>query len=140
MSLSPRYPRCGISRARRGLRAALIDTAGYLHRLAAPPEEDDSARFDWLADLEAHHGLDLELVLTDGLARTDPLGRLALARNIPLWLAPDELLTAICKAARAQTRADDAAAILARLPACGAWRPHLRRVRSLNDPRQILLL
>jgi hypothetical protein len=139
MSLSPTYPRCGLFRGRRGLCAALVDTEGRRHRLPAPLG-DDGARYDWLVALEAEFGLQVELVLTDWLARTDPIGRLVLAREISLWLAPDRLVTAISTAALACARADDAAALLARLPACSAWRSHLRRVRSLDDPRQLLLL
>jgi hypothetical protein len=139
MTLTPSLPRCGIFRGPKGLRAALIDTEG--RRLPVPaPQGDDSDRYDWLARLHAEVGLHVELVLTDSLARTDPLGRLALTRKMLLWLAPDQLLMAISTVALASARPADAAAILARLPACPAWRPHLRRVRSLDDPRQLLLL
>jgi hypothetical protein len=128
--------RCGIWSGSGGLVAALINTEG--RRVPYRVPGGDEARWDWLHHLQGEQGLDLELVLPESLGRTDPIGQLALAREIPLWLAPDGLVKAIRDAARLNGLA--AAAMLARLPACKAWRYHLRRVVALRDPRQLPLL
>ncbi len=128
--------RCGIWSGSRGLVAALVDTEG--HRVALPVPHGDEERWDWLHRLQGEQGLDLEIVLPESLGRTDPIGQLALAREMPLWLTPDGLIEAIRGPAHLSGPAT--AAMLARLPACKTWRYQLHRVIALRDPRQLSLL
>jgi len=134
------YARCGVWYGDRGqLVAVVVDTEGRCHKTPPPPLQD-SDRWDWLDQLWGEHGLDVELVLPESVGRSNRLGRLALEHGIPLWLAPDVLVDAIREAALARPRLATVAAVLARLPDVRAWRAHLRRVRSLEDHRQLVLL
>ena len=129
---------CGLWLTRHGLIAAVIDGAEKCH-LPRPVPADESERLDWLFEIQRHHGPRLDLVLTDSAAALDPIGRLAITNAIPVWLAPEALVAAICQAAMPRPRHAHAATLLARLPRCRAWRPHLRRVASQSDTRQLLL-
>jgi hypothetical protein len=133
-----RCARCGIWRGARApsLVATVVDTEDRCSPTHVPC--DDSHRWDWLAQLWNEHGLDLEIVMPDSLVRADPIARLALARQMTIWLAPDPLIQGLREATRLRTHA--VAAMLARLPECKAWRFHLRRVVSIDDPRQLALL
>ena len=133
-------PRCGIWVDGRGRLVAAVVGAD-LRRYAVPsPPRHDEERWDWLARLQQEHGPDVELVLPVTVARNDSLGRYALAGGMPLWLAPERLVEAISNAAFSSPRASTVSSILARLPDVSAWRAHLRRPASLNEPRQLILL
>ena len=129
---------CGLWLTRRGLIASVIDGAEKCHLPRLVPA-DESERMDWLSEIQRQHGPRLDLVLTDAVAALDPIGRLAITNGIPVWLAPEALVAAICQAAMPRPRHANAASLLARLPRCRVWRPHLRRVASLADTRQLLL-
>lgn len=133
-----RCARCGIWRgtSARAVVAAVVDAEGRRSVTRVP--NDDAERWDWLTSLQGAHGADLEIVLPDSLAKTESIGRLALAHELPLWLAPDVLVGSLRDVAR--LRAHATAAMLARLPECRAWRFHLRRAVSLDNPRQLTLL
>lgn len=140
MSKIPECSRCGIWYGQRGqLAAVVVDGLGRSHRALAPPSRDED-RWDWLNNLWAQHGLDIELVLPESVGRSSTLGRLALAREIPVWLVPDVLVAAIGAAAFSRERLDAMAAVLARLPDVPSWRPHLRAITWSGDPRQMHLL
>ena len=132
------HTRCGIWRGARAssLLATVVDTEGRRFTTRVP--HDESRRWDWLSQLCGEHGLDLEIVLPDSLVKTDPIARLALAHDLHVWLAPDTLVRGLREVARLRGHA--VAAMLARLPDSNAWRFHLRRVVSLDDPRQLEFL
>lgn len=130
--------RCGLWRMRGRTIAVVVDTEGRCQRIAPPPD-DDSGYWDWLSGLGAEHGLDVELAVTESMARSDSLLHLAQHSNIPVWLIPDKLADAIRYVAFAHQRGHSVAALLARLPDAGSWRPRLRQV-SNTDPRQMRLL
>ena len=140
--LSARFDlfRLGLFPSRAGLCAAGVDTEGRCHYFRPPLPSDDDERWDWLCTIRHLQGPDMELVIPDSLARLDRIGRLALCCNIPVWLAPDPLVAAISQVAFGRAFPRSVATVLARLPSCSAWRPHLRRVTSLDDSRQILLV
>jgi len=131
--------RCGLWRERGRTVAVVVDTEGRCQRLAPPPD-DESERWDWLSSLAAEHGLDVELALTESMARSDSLLHIAQQNGIQTWLIPDELADAIRYVAFGHQRGHWVAALLARIPDAGAWRAHLRRQVSNDDSRQILLL
>jgi hypothetical protein len=130
---------CGVWSTRRGLVAAVVDDAGRViwSGVAAP---DDDARWMLLSHLDAEVGLDYELVLPDGLARSDNVARLAMERGIALWVVPQSLVDSVRIVGRlgAGPPARTAAA-LARLPLAKALRGQLRRCAPA-DRRQLSLL
>lgn len=130
--------RCGLWRERGRVVAVAVDTEGRCHRLAPPPS-DESGCWDWLLELGAGHGLDVELALPESMACTC-LASLAVEHGIPVWLVPDPLVDAIRHVAFARQHRPWVAALLARLPDGRTWRPHLRRPVSSRDPRQLRLL
>jgi hypothetical protein len=130
------HVRCGIWRVGRRLVASTVDTEGRCSRASLVPQ-GESDRWDWLSSLWAEHGLDVELVMVSSLARTDPIGRTAMAHRMTVWLVPDRLLEGLREAAR--PRSNGVARMLARLPECNAWRCHLTRLISIDDPRQLPL-
>lgn len=131
--------RCGLWRDRSCTIAVVLDTEGHCQRIAPPPE-NESECWDWLLYLGADHGLDVELALPESMVTISCLPRLAVENGIPVWLVPDKLLDAIRAVAFARQRRPWVATLLARIPDVRAWRPHLRRLLSSRDPRQLLLL
>ena len=119
---------CGLWRAKHALVAVLADEEGRTGRPYTVTLDDD-ARYDLLLRIEATHGLDFEMVVTDALARSDPIARFALSRGVPLWLAPapwvDTLRTL---AGFTAPPAAHSAALLARLPLIPSLRPKLKRL------------
>lgn len=130
--------RCGLWRERGRTVAVVVDTEGRCLRIAPPPD-DASGYWDWLTCLGAEHGLDVELALTESMARSDSFLHLAQHGGIVVWLIPDKLVDAIRHVAFDHQRRHWVAALLARLPSAGAWRAHLRR-QVFSDERQMLLL
>jgi hypothetical protein len=101
---------------------------------------NDDERWAMLAYLDAVHGLDCSLLLTEHLLKADSICRLALARGLRLWLAPRPLVEAIRDAAHLNT-GSRVAAMIAKLAIVPALRGHLRRIdRSVHDFRQLPLL
>jgi hypothetical protein len=106
--------------ARRLVRAALTDDARY-------------GLVEYLSATGA------EIVVTDALARADPVAHRAARAGLVVWVAPDALVAAITRAA-ALTAPARAATVLARLPAIPLLRAQLRRLPIAGEPRQVPLL
>ncbi|MHB8876633.1 MAG: hypothetical protein ACYC8T_23300 [Myxococcaceae bacterium] len=102
---------------------------------------DDEERWALLQYVDAVHGLDCPLVLTDDLFKADDgICRFALERGHDLWAAPRPLVEAIRLAAGLATTSR-IAAMIARLAIVPGFRGHLRRIdRSAIDCRQLPLL
>ena len=126
---------CGIVLAPRRLVAVLLQPGGEARRAIRAALTDD-ARAGLLQYL-AHAGV--EVVLTDGLLRTEPIAQRLAAADLPIWVAPDALVTAVARAA-AITDPTRTAALLARLPAVPLLRAQLRRYVAVSEPRQVPLL
>jgi hypothetical protein len=122
----------------RNLVAVAVDDDG----LPGPPlraARTDEACWALLAYLEAADGLDFELVLSDSLARSTPITRIALERGVPIWLAPDALVDALRVVGRFGAGPPRrTAAALARLPLTRVFREQMRRVDPA-DHRQLRL-
>ena len=131
---------CGIWLSKKRLVAVVVDDDGRTAPgvLGAVDEEE---RWALLQHVDAVHGLDCAIVLTDDLLKTDDgICRLALERGHDLWAAPRALVEAI-RAAAGLATAPRVAAMIARLVVVPGFRGHLRRVdRSVTDCRQLLLL
>lgn len=129
---------CGLWVARSALWAAVVDDRGVLLEQLAITRDDD-ARWTLLAHLDAHHGLDCALVLTDEHAQLDELADLALERKMDVWLAPWRTVDAVrVVAALATGPPRRTAATLARMMVQPLFRAQLRRL--WRDPRQLSML
>ena len=131
---------CGIWLANKRLVAAVVDDDGR----AAPTiltAMNDEERWALLEYVDAVHGLDCALVLTDDLLKADDgICHFALERGHDLWAVPRPLVEAIRLASRRAT-APRVAAKIARLPIVPGFRGHLRRIdRGAYDCRQLPLL
>jgi hypothetical protein len=131
---------CGILRSRNRLVAVVVDDDGR----AAPSvltATDDEERWALLQYLDAVHGLDCALVVTDDLLKADDdICRFALESGRDFWAAPRGLIDAIRLAAGLAT-APRVAAMIARLTIVPGFRAHLRRIdRGAYDCRQLALL
>lgn len=131
---------CGLWRSKNRLVAVVVDDDGR----AAPAvltAMDAEARWALLAHVDALHGLDCALVVTDDLLKNDDdICRFALERGHDLWAAPRALVDAVRHAA-GLTTASRIAAMIARLPLVAGFRGHLRRIeRRDQDSRQLTLL
>ena len=82
---------------------------------------------------------DAEIVVTDALARADPVARRAARAGLVVWLAPDALVAAITRAAAISAPAR-VATVLARLPAIPLLRGSLRRLTPKGTPSGQLAL
>lgn len=130
---------CGLWYARRRLVAVVVDSEGRASPAIAAAQGEDS-RWGLFARLDAIHGFDFELVITEQLAKDDCIGHTALARSIPVWVAPQRLIDAIRAAAALATGPPArTAAMIARLAVVPTWRSHLRRVGQEPDRRQLPL-
>jgi hypothetical protein len=130
---------CGLWPARRRLVAVVVDDDGRASPAVAAALNDD-ARWGLLEHLDAVHGLDCELVISDELARVDSIGQLALTRGVSVWVAPQRLVDAIRTAAALATGPPGrTAAMIARLALVPIWRGHLRRLGCEIDRRQLQL-
>jgi len=131
---------CGIWRAKSRLVAAVVDDDGR----AAPTvlaAIDDEERWALLQYVDAVHGLDCALVLTDDLLKAkDDICRFALERGHDFWAVPRGLVEGI-RLAAGLTAAPQVAAMIARLAIVPGFRGHLRRIdRCAYDCRQLPLL
>ncbi len=133
-------PACGIWRSRNRLVAVVVDDDGR-----APPTIlaaiDDEERWALLQHVDAVHGLDCALVLTDDLLKADDnICSFALERGRDFWVVPRRLADAIRLAAGVAT-APRVAAMIARLAIVPGFHGHLRRIdRGAYDCRQLSLL
>lgn len=131
---------CGLWRSNNRLVAVVVDDDGR----AAPAvvvAMDDEALWALLEHLDAVHGLDCALVLTDDLLKADDrICRFALERDHDLWAAPRQLVDAI-RLAAGLAKSARVAAMIARLALVPGFRGHLRRIdRPAHDCRQLPLL
>jgi len=106
---------CGFWPHRGNLAASVLDAEGRLHRVALAPR-DDLDCWGCLAELEAQHGLDLQLVLPEPLLRGHPLAVIARARGMTVLSAPYLLAEAIAAVAYSRSSSYLLATVLARLP------------------------
>lgn len=129
---------CGVWVARSALWAVVVDDDGRsVEQLAIA--RDDDARWTLLSHLDAHHGLDCGLVMTDAHARIDELANLALHRKMDVWLAPWRTVDAVRAVAVLATGPPKrTAAALARMMVEPLFRAQLRRLQ--RDPRQLSML
>ena len=126
---------CGLWLARRRLVAALLSSGGQGQRLVRAALTEDS-RFG-LAEHLVH--ADCEVVVTEALARADPLPAQLARRGLIVWLADDQLVAALLAIAAVRDPAR-AAALLARLRVVSAWRPLLRRLPPADPAHQLRLV
>ncbi len=131
---------CGLWRAGNRLAAVIVDDDGRADPTALVAM-DAEERWALLEHVDAVHGLDCALVLTDDLFKADDgICRFALERGHELWAAPRQLVDAIRHAAGLAT-ASRIAAMIARLALVPGFRGQLRRIhRHAHDDRQLLLL
>lgn len=132
---------CGVWCPGRRLVAVVVDDDGHVTSTPASlTAADDDERWELLGHLDTVHGLDCELVLPEGLVKTDVICRFALERRHVTWAAPQALVEAIRRVA-ALNSAARTAAMLARLALVAPLRHHLRRVEHVcPDRRQLRLL
>jgi hypothetical protein len=104
---------------------------------ARPPlivDRDADAQWGLLENVDALVGLDYELVVPDWLAKSDDLARLALAREIGVWLAPPSLVECVRLIGHLNTGPPArTAAALARLPLAPPLRAYLHRLSPAQD-------
>jgi hypothetical protein len=129
---------CGIWMARAALCASAVDDDGK-PLVTFPSPRNDEARWGLLVHLDAHHGLDCNLVITDDHARKDPVARLALQRGLAVWVAPWRTVVAVRAITGLQTGPPKrTATLLARMLLNPLFRAQLRRLQ--RDDRQLSLL
>lgn len=126
---------CGLWLARRRLVAAVLGAHARPVRTVRAALSDD-ARFG-LAEFLV--GADCELVVTESLARADPLPAQAARRGLAVWVADDQLVAGLLGVAAVRDPAR-AAALLARMRLVPTWRGHLRRLTPAAPARQLTLL
>ncbi len=126
---------CGLWRTPRRLLAVVLDE----HGRQRPPISialTDDARWGLLAWLQSKGHRDV--VLTDALARSDPIGPIALTLGVRLWVVPASVVEGVRHATELTKRAPKhTAALLARWPAAPALRSYLRAAVPDLDERQL---
>lgn len=131
---------CGVWVGRRRVASAAVGEDGRVIGSTALPRDAPDGWCTLLSNLDAHVGLDYELVLPDWLARDSELAQLVRAHQVAVWVAPAGLVHAIATVARLGTGPPArTAAMIARLPQAPTLRPYLRRLRT-TDRRQLNLL
>ena len=126
---------CGLWPARRRLVAVLLGPAGDVRRTLHAALTDD-ARYGLIEYLA---GAELEIVLTEALARSDLVAQQAVRHGMPVWTVDDSLVGALLGAAAIRDPAR-AAALLARLPRIALLRTSLRRLSPPEAPARRLPL
>ncbi len=126
---------CGLWRTPRRLLAVVLDDHGHPRPPISVALADD-ARWGLLVWLQSKGHRDV--VLTDALARGDPIGRIALTLGVRLWVVPASVLEGVRQATALTKRPPKhTAALLARWPAAPALRSYLRAVVPDLDDRQL---
>jgi hypothetical protein len=128
--------RVGRETLRKWMAAAVRAPAGGEARRLVRAALTDDARYGLVEYLSATGA---EIVVTDALARADPVVRRAARASLVVWVAPDALMAAITRAAAISAPAR-VAAVLARLPAVPLLRVQLHRLCIATGPRQVRLL
>jgi hypothetical protein len=129
---------CGLWVSRTRLWASVVDCDGR-HITTLSAHRGDDERWDLLAQIDACHGLDCTLVLTDAQLRMDNVADLALERKMTVLVAPWQLADAVRIVAGLKTGPPRrSAAMLARWVLSPQLRAQLRRPQ--RDQRQLSLL
>ena len=129
--------RCGLWTGPKWLVAAVIHAGSSTRVLALPPT--DESRWGLLQYLDGTYG-GWELVVSESMARSDAVARLALARGTTVWIVPQPCVRALqTVAGLAAGPPSRMAALLARTPATALLRPYLRRLLP-DEERQLNLL
>jgi len=126
---------CGLWRTPRRLVAVVLDEDGRPRPPLSVALTDD-ARWGllvWLQSRGCH-----DVVLTDALARGDPIGRIAVTLGVRLWVAPASVVEGVRQATELSRRPPKyTAALLARWPSAPALRAYLRAVEPDVSDRQL---
>lgn len=126
---------CGLWRTPRRLLAVVLDE----HGRPRPPISvalTDDARWGLLVWLQSQGYHDV--VLTDALARGDPIGPIALTLGVRLWVVPASVVEGVRQVTELTKRAPKhTAALLARWPGAPALRSYLRAAVPDLDDRQL---
>jgi uncharacterized protein YbjT (DUF2867 family) len=130
---------CGLWGAPRDLVAVVIDDEEAPSKAIKVARTDD-ARWGLLEFLDAHHGIECELVIPEVLLRTDSIAHLARKRGRTVWVIPQSLADAVRTASSRNLPPRRSAAMIARLPTIPLFRPHLRRLTGPLHNNQLDLL
>ena len=126
---------CGLWRTPRRLLAVVLDEHGHPRPPISVALTDD-ARWGLLVWLQSKGHR--EVVLTDALARGDPIGRIALTLGVRLWVVPASVVEGVRQATELTKRPPKhTAALLARWPGAPALRSYLRAAVPDLDDRQL---
>ena len=126
---------CGLWRTPRRLLAVVLDEHGR-PRPAISVAMTDDARWGLLVWLQSKGCRDV--VLTDQLARGDPIARMALTLGVRFWVVPASVVEGVRYAAELTKRAPKhTAALLARWSTAPALRAYLRVVEPNLDDQQL---
>ena len=128
---------CGLWRTPRRLLAVALDEHDHPRPPVSVPLTDDSrwGLLVWLRSL-GHR----TIVLTDSLVGDDPIGGMALAEGVRLWVAPASMVEGVRHATRLNERPPKhTAELLARWPRAPGLRTYLRTVVPVQDDRQLAL-
>jgi fructose-specific component phosphotransferase system IIB-like protein len=129
-------PSCGLWPTHRGLVGAVVDADGVLVFAGRLPTDLDE-RNSWLFHVERHYGASPELVLTEPVARRDPIGRITAECGFTVWVAPLSVVTPLARAAFWRPTPRQLAALLARMPRVASLRAALRLVPRDPGPSQL---
>jgi hypothetical protein len=126
---------CGLWRTPRRLLAVVLDDEGDPRPPISVALTDD-ARWGLLVWLQAKGCRDV--VLTDALARGDPIGRMAVTLGVRLWTLPTSIVEGVRQATELAKRPPKhTAALLARWPSAPALRVYLRAAEPDASDRQL---
>lgn len=128
---------CGLWRTPRRLLAVVLDERGRSRPPVTAPMTDD-ARWGLLTWMQSQGCEDV--VLTDQLARADPIARMALTLGVRFWVVPLPVVEGVRQLTELTGRAPKyTAALLARWLNAPALRSYLRLVEPNLDERQLTL-
>jgi hypothetical protein len=128
---------CGLWRTPRRLLAVVLDE----HDRPRPPISvalTHDARWGLVVWLQSKGCRDV--VLTDLLARGDPIARIAVTSGVRLWMLPAQVVEGVRQATELTKRPPKhTAALLARWPSAPALRPYLRAAEPDVSDLQLAL-
>lgn len=127
--------RCGLWATPRRLLAAVMDEDGKFETLLSAKRTEEGR---W--SLMAAIGPEPELVLTDAIARSDPIGGVALRCGVRVWTVPAALVEGVRQLADLTTRHPKLSAVLlARWPDAPVLRGYLRLALPTVDECQVTM-
>jgi hypothetical protein len=125
---------CGVWHTPRRLVTVVVDRNGVPAPPISVPRTDD-ARWAFIASLPVPPRA---LVLTDALARDDPIARIAARQGVRVWLAPSSVVEGVRDLVGVARRHPKMSAVLlARWPAVPVLRGYLRLAAPDLDQRQM---